>query len=173
MSYTHDVSTSGSSQALGLGFPQSSPRSPSQSTSTPGIPGIPTWPSDAIGVRVCSSMSCAPHPQQPTPRLWLLGLDPHFTDHRTPWLPYFLKVPWNPVPLPSPPLRVSPPFLPQLWGSPNPDGPWACPLHHVTKVLCNPAPSPDPPRGDFRGGLCSVQASRHPCPPQGAGPRHK
>lgn len=79
----------------------------------------------------------------------------------------FLGSPSNPVPFPSPRLWVSPLFPPQLWGSPNPDGPWACPLHHVTNGLCNPAPSPDPPRGDFRGGLCSVPAAPLPPPPGG------
>lgn len=80
----------------------------------------------------------------------------------------FLGSPSNPVPSPSPRLWVSPLFPPQLWGSPNPDGPWACP-HHVTNRLCNPAPSPDPPRGDFRGGLCSVPAGTPAPPPRGLG----
>lgn len=82
-----------------------------------------------------------------------------------PWPPPSLL--GSPKSMPSPSLRVTPHSQP--WGSPNPDGSWARPLHHVTKRLCNPAPSHDPlPEGNFEEG----RAAGTPAP-QGAGPRYK
>lgn len=113
VSHTHDVSTSGSSLAAGLGFP----RGPPQSTSTDESLGTPTLPSDNMGAASAVGVTqqapqppatCSPPAPGPRPCPCLLTPCHWSQEPLTP--PLLFQGTPNPAPLPeSLHLRVSPP----------------------------------------------------------------